>query len=150
LFISIIGDKVFQDIMNPERIVAYKTMLFKRKMAASVPVFDNEIITNQLSLTNSQFEIIQIFCSTGLRNDEIAILRGSSPGTIKSHFSDIYKKLNISGKSKKGSRIRLISYLIEQGALRYKPFIETTSFGILNHNKKPVGIEDFDNTALGK
>lgn len=123
--------------MGPERYrIIDKVEILEKKMAASVPVFDHEIIFEQLALTKSQFEVVRTICSTAMNTEEIALLRGGSPRTISDHLYTVYKKLGIDVKSKNQNKIRLIGRLIELGALKYEPVIDTSSCSIAKLNGK--------------
>lgn len=122
--------------MTVEGRIEKKEQTLEKKMAASVPVFDRDIIFNGLMLSQTEFEIIRVVCSTSLNNLEIAELRNRSPQTIKNHFTSIYRKLDINTPGDRGldKRNLAIVTLIELGALRYKPSVDTDTCSIVIQN----------------
>lgn len=62
---------------------------------------------------------VAAFTLKGLSIAEIAVLRGSREGTIKSHLNAIYRKANVSGRS------QLVSLLVED--LMQEPLIVQTT-----------------------
>jgi LuxR family maltose regulon positive regulatory protein len=57
--------------------------------------FSNQPLVDPL--TNREFEILDLLAQR-LRNKEIAAKLFISPGTIKSHLNNIYRKLNVTGR----------------------------------------------------
>ena len=111
--------------MTRERALE-KASELQERMGASTLHFDEEFIREELSLTETEFEIVSIICTTPISVDDIAAIGKNSRQTVKNHFYNIYRKLEEHTDLGKGKdkRINMINFLVDVGALEYRPKVE--------------------------
>jgi len=128
--------------MSLERNPREKAINLEKRMVASIPVFDNEVLVDEIGFSQTEQEIVKIFCSTPMQTRGIAYLRERSPQTIKNQLTSIYRKLGIRDPGRKGSDYKnsAIARLIELGALRYEPVIDVNSCSIVNQDGRQRNI----------
>jgi DNA-binding NarL/FixJ family response regulator len=100
------------EIANLLRVVQAGDMVLPASIGArvvdSLPAQDDEAPSAEAvigALTRRETDVFRL-ASRGLKNREIAAELGLSPKTIKTHLRNIYRKLDLSGKSE----LRLLAY----------------------------------------
>ena len=118
--------------MKKEKLTAISRQdCLEERLQASSPIFDYEILFEEMGLTISEFEIVGLVCKTGLKNKDIAALTGRSSQTIKNHLTAAYRKIGVlEDSSDPEKRTPMIVKLVEEGAVRYMPRISEDGYKI--------------------
>lgn len=110
---------------NPCREQGKERLIF----LASRPNSGDE--TQLYCLSPAEFQLLEISCRLPLANNELAALLNISDQTIRNHFGSIFRKFGISSNRYGGKRTVLISKLVEEGVLEYKPCIKEQNWNLM-------------------
>lgn len=87
--------------------------------------------TRLYCLSPAEFQLLEISCRLPLANNELAALLNISGRTIRNHFNSIFRKFDISPGELHAKRTVLISKLVKEGVLEYRPRIKEEDWNLM-------------------